>query len=404
VNSHEAPGQMAGYLYQTLIALIKLLDDKNQDAKICIEKFDDITFFEKEEPRILIQTKHQINKKGNLTNTSVDLWRTINSWCDTIEKLGDSFEETTFIIITTARAKEGSAAYYLKDEFRNPTETLKQLEEVAKSASEATNEKFYKTFLNLDPQKRKKIVSKIKIFDDSIQINGVYDVLKEKLRFGTLPGFEDKVCEKLEGWWIRKVIDCLSIISPVFISQLQLRQKVYDIMSEFKPDSLPIDVDPYKEPSNEDLSILNVYEKLFIHQLYLINVSEDRLKRAIREYYHAYQQRAKWVREELLFIDELENYETKLVDEWNRLFLIMQEELIDYGDQLTDQEKSIKGKALFNQIEDLEIYIREQVTQPFIMRGSYHELANKLTVGWHLDFEERLYHLLKGDPNETLEN
>ena len=46
------------------------------------EKFDDIAFVEQDEPVLMIQTKHQLYRPGNLSNTSVDLWRTIKSWCD----------------------------------------------------------------------------------------------------------------------------------------------------------------------------------------------------------------------------------------------------------------------------------------------------------------------------------
>ena len=81
-NAHDASGQMAGYLYQVLAALYLLLDSSDSDAQICIEKFDDIAFVEQDEPVLMIQTKHQLYRPGNLSNTSVDLWRTIKSWCD----------------------------------------------------------------------------------------------------------------------------------------------------------------------------------------------------------------------------------------------------------------------------------------------------------------------------------
>jgi CRISPR/Cas system type I-B associated protein Csh2 (Cas7 group RAMP superfamily) len=66
------------------------------------------------------------------------------------------------------------------------------------------------------------------------------------------------------------------------------------------------------------LNALENDEQIFIEQLKLIALSDVRLKRAIRDYYRAYQQRAKWIREDLLYINELENYENKLVDEWQR--------------------------------------------------------------------------------------
>lgn len=69
-NSHDASGQMAGYLYQILAALYLLLDNRDNDAQICIEKFDDIAFVEQDEPVIMVQTKHQLYRAGNLSVTA----------------------------------------------------------------------------------------------------------------------------------------------------------------------------------------------------------------------------------------------------------------------------------------------------------------------------------------------
>ncbi|MDE6851432.1 MAG: hypothetical protein K2J67_02945, partial [Lachnospiraceae bacterium] len=77
-----------------------------------------------------------------------------------------------------------------------------------------------------------------------------------------------------------------------------------------------------------------------------------------------------------------------------RYFFKFELNLLEY-DNVDETLKTRAGKELYNNIENLELYIRERVTQPFIMRGTYHELANRLQVGWHIDFYERLHGLLK---------
>ena len=71
--------------------------------------------------------------------------------------------------------------------------------------------------------------------------------------------------------------------------------------------------------------------------------------------------REAWVREQLLLANELQNYEVGLIDEWNRLFSIMNESLADYGEELTEQEKIKTGRALFGDVENLNINIREKL-------------------------------------------
>ena len=58
------------------------------------------------------------------------------------------------------------------------------------------------------------------------------------------------------------------------------------------------------------------------------------------------------------------------------------------------EEKAKAGRKLLSDIEKKDIRIRPKCEEAFVMRGSYHMLANKLKVGWHVDFFERLKGLL----------
>ncbi|MCR1840845.1 hypothetical protein [Murimonas intestini] len=110
MSKHQASEQMIGYLYQVRYALALLLDDENPDFQISIEKFDDVAFSQDGEPRQLIQLKHHVQKHGNLTDASTDLWRTLKVWIDTITKIPDMLNETKFLIITTAVAPDEAAS------------------------------------------------------------------------------------------------------------------------------------------------------------------------------------------------------------------------------------------------------------------------------------------------------
>lgn len=393
--THDAPGQMAGYLYQVLAALLLILDSKNDLNKLCIEKFDDVAFVESDNPTVMIQVKHQINARGKLTNTSTDLWRSINSWCDSIKTNNIDVLTTSFVILTTAIAPTDSAAYFLSGKQKNRnTEKALELILAAAEGTQKTTRVFRNNFLSLSGDKRKQLISNVYIYDNSIQIKSFREELKRRIRWGTLPKFEDYICEQLEGWWFQKAIQFLCSDQTVYIDQKQVQSKVYEITSSYREDSLPITVNSLIFPSDKELGALGTDTQVFIEQLKLIVLSEDRIKRAIRDYYHAYQQRAKWVREDLLYIDELETYETQLIDEWQRLYEVSKEELLDI-ENIDENIKRKIGKKLYNDVENLDLYIRERVTQPFIMRGTYYGLSNKLQIGWHVDFYDRLYKMLK---------
>lgn len=395
-NSHDASGQLTGYLYQILMALLSLLENTDNEAQICLEKFDDIAFIEDDEPLFLIQTKHHLRKKGDLSNTSVDLWRTINSWCDSIKKSPSGLIITKFLIITTASIQDDTAAsFLLNTNIRNTKKALEILYNTANTSRSKTNNDYYENFLSMPSAQQQHLIDNTFIYANSYSIEEIKPAMMRFVRCATINQFEERVYDKLIGWWFKEIIKCLISTELIFINRMQIQNVLYDIASEYQVDSLPIDVDFTKNPTNSELNQISPNNRIFIEQLKLIMLSDSRIKRCIRDYYNAFRQRSVWVREQLLLVNELSDYETLLIDEWNRLFLIMQENLEERKKNSNEKTKTDAGKKLLTDIENMNINIREKVNKPFVMRGTYHDLANQLKVGWHIDFMNRLCHLLQ---------
>ena len=62
-------------------------------------------------------------------------------------------------------------------------------------------------------------------------------------------------------------------------------------------------------------------------------------------------------------------------------------------EKLTEaSDHAVEGRELYNRvvIEGNHIPIRPAFPNPYVMRGSFHILANALKVGWHPLFIERL--------------
>jgi len=394
INSHDASGQLTGYLYQVLTALLLLLKNTNEEAQICIEKYDDVAFLEDDEPIILIQTKHHLKEQSNLSNSSTDLWRTINSWCDSLKKSPTGLPTTKFVIITTACVQSDNAALFLLDNNERNTDKANEiLTTIAKTSKSKINKSFYDNFLTMSQDLRNRLIDNIYIYPKSNNIVNLKPEIMSYVRYATLPKFEENVYTKLIGWWISEIIKCLNSRDLRFITRQQIQQILFDIGSEYKDDSLPIDVDFTHNPTDDELNQISPNNRIFINQLNLIKLSRDRIKRCIRDYYNAIRQRSSWVREQLLLVDELSAYEDTLIDEWERLFIIMRDSISESSNGSNEKYKSNAGAKLYNDIEGLNIKIRERVEKPFIMRGTFHDLANHLKVGWHVDYKERLSNL-----------
>ena len=391
MSNHQASEQMIGYLYQVRFALALLLDDDNPNSQISIEKFDDIAFSQDGEPRQLIQLKHHVQKHGNLSDSSTDLWRTLKVWIDTIKKSPEILNEAKFLIITTAIAPDNTASSYLKDnEIRDVNIAYQKLKVVSDKSENKEHKKYYDAFSGMEESIMKKLLSQTYIIDKASKITDVEKTFRKQIRYSCVPKYEDPICQRLEGWWYKKAIEALCSDKPIFATQSQVRTLIVSISQEYTDENLPIDIFDIEDFQEGDLG---TDEKVFYEQLKLISIGNRRMQMALRDYYRAFRQRANWIRNDLLYINELEKYEERLIDEWEHSFAAMEDDLAQCVG-VTENEKIKEGRKLFSDIEKRDIRIRPKCQEAFVMRGRYHILANQLRVGWHKDFYERLRQLI----------
>ena len=392
--NHQASEQMLGYLYQVRYALALLLENDNSDCQISIEKFDDVAFSKDDIPIQLIQLKHHIQHQGNLADASTDMWRTIKVWLDAISETPDILDGTNFLIITTATAPIDSAAFLLKkDSNRNPDTAYQKLKTVCFSSVNQAHQRYYDAFREAGEDTVKQLIRQIYIIDRASNIIDVEKDILKHIRYSCIPKHQKMIYERLEGWWFKKAIDALCCDTPVFVNQNQVRSFIVSVSQEYADDNLPIDILDIDDLQEDNFS---ANEKIFHEQLKLICLGNHRMQLALRDYYRAFRQRASWVRNDLLYVNELGQYEQRLIDEWEHAFAAMEETLSETNNA-TEGEKAKEGRQLFSDIEKRDIRIRPKCQEAFIMRGSYHILANQLKIGWHVDFFARLKQLLKRD-------
>ena len=404
MSTHQASEQMLGYLYQVRYALSLLLNNDNENHQISIERFDDVAFSQDDTPKQMIQLKHHVRQHGNLSDASTDIWRTLKVWIDAISIDESLLTDTEFLIITTSKAPEDSAASLLKSSDRNVDLAYLKLKHVVNTSDNKEHKTYYKAFSNLDEMIMKKLLGQIYVVDGASNILDVSRDLHRLIRYSCMPKYEDQICERIEGWWYQRAIEALCSDTPIFYTQQQVRSLIVSTSQQYAEDNLPIDVWDYNTITKDDLS---ANEKIFYEQLRLICLGNRRLNTAIRDYYRAFRQRANWIRNDLLYVNELEKYEQRLIDEWEHHFASMEDELSMLGSYATEDDKVRYGQALFKEIEAGDIRIRPKVQDAFVMRGSYHILANQLKIGWHIDFQERLKQILSipegGMAHEELE-
>jgi hypothetical protein len=204
------------------------------------------------------------------------------------------------------------------------------------------------------------------------------------------------VFERLEGWWTDAVIKQLTGARPDGIFGYEVSDRLSNFAEEYKADNLPI---TFRGKAPADEIDTDTDPRLFVAQLREIGISSNRIRSAILDYYRAFEQRSAWARENLLVLGEVEEYEDRLTDEWSRYKDVVFEKLKDDSAEEALREA---GATLYNwaefetgKIESLRI--RARVTEPYVLRGSFHILADATPepkVYWHPRFLNRLGEVL----------
>lgn len=154
-SQYSAAASLLGYIYQCRLALLESLKrlKSDPDIAVAIETLDDVVFEKDGSPTEVIQVKHHIARKANLTNASSDLWKTIRIWCDLFSG-GLSEENSILCLMTTEEAAENSAASHLRIEGRNIAKAENLLLQTSQTSSNESNKDGYQKFNSLTPGQR----------------------------------------------------------------------------------------------------------------------------------------------------------------------------------------------------------------------------------------------------------
>jgi hypothetical protein len=242
-NTHEASAPATGYLFQcryALLAGLRAIPDK-PNLEISIEKFDDVAFESGAEPTQLIQTKHHVARAGTLTDTSVDLWKTLLIWSKrTAEDIEAPFR-VKFVLLTTGIAPDQSASSLLRISDRDEDKADKLLLSSAAKSKNKKNAQAYKAYKALPEGLRLSLLRAISVLDGSPNIMDVRDEIARQLYHAVGREHIDNLVERLEGWWFGTVIKALAANRPEAISVIAIDQRVDELREEFRRRSLPVD-------------------------------------------------------------------------------------------------------------------------------------------------------------------
>jgi hypothetical protein len=384
-SKYSATPSLQGYLYQCRYALLLMLRRIKSSAstRLAIEKFDDVSFEKAGEPKDLVQTKHH-GKPGNLTDASEDLWNTLKIWSEGVRDRNFLLPGVTFSLITTQTALAGSAAAALRA--ASATRKVASAEALLLAvAGTSTNQRLtdaFSVFTKLPKAKRTMMLSEVFVFDAACSVGDLDMHLMEELRLVAPRGKEQTFLDHVEGWWYRRVIGHLETAGQPAIRGAEVQEEIDLVRDGFTHDNLPIQRPLPDPPQPPDPA---TDPRAFVQCLRRLGLTDQRLRQSILDFYRATIHRDRWVTDTLINFEEIEDYDARLLNEWDRLCDSLATEFAKPGADLIEL-----GKRLFFKLdEDAARYgvffIRPRCTEPAISRGSLHKLADKGKLGWHPD-------------------
>ncbi|MCI4251559.1 hypothetical protein MRP26_21805 [Bacillus sp. CCB-MMP212] len=394
-NPHSADDSYLGYYFQGMYALIKLLEADDYD-KVSIETEDDVYLAGKE--KTLYQLKHSIKAVGKLNEKNDGLWKTLRIWADIIKNNGID-EKTYFIFVTPLRLEESCSLNALStsnsDREKVINALLQEAQRVSK-AREATKkgeEVPYKTrwkgceaFIDLTQEQREELVNRITIHPSNFNIKDINTEVEKRIK-NTIPiSIRKAFVERLIEWWDRRVVLGILEEADREIGKIELTKQIHQIYSSFQEENLPDDFSFRDEEADIDSEIGGTMEL----QIALVNGGSYRIRRAAIARWQARNQREKWIEDDLLNSYALKQFDKKLVKVWGDSFFPMKYDLKDKS----DDDLCKNGCELLDWSHNkahLEIVpILTNWKEPFLVQGSFQQLADELKVGWHPKFAEKI--------------
>ncbi len=393
-DKFSAGEQGLGYIYQARLALLHLLQ-LPEDTAVFLEKDDDLDFVDGDGGKSLSSLKHKAIG-DRLTDLSTDFWKSVNIWLVRYKRDGRVASNLRFLLFTTGTVSTDSFLTRLLPNQPVASGDALPLTDLANAALGQSTSKLIApiatAFNELSDAEKLDFLERILILDGSPRIGDIPAIIRDKHMRSIRREHREFVLERLEGWWTDAVIKQLIGARTEGIFGYEVSDKLSNFAEEYKADNLPINFRG-KVPADEIDTETD--PRLFVAQLREIGISSSRIRTAILDYYRAFEQRSAWARENLLVSGEVEEYEDRLADEWNRYKDVAFEKLKDDSaeDMLREAGAALYSWAEFETGKIESLRIRARVTEPYVLRGSFHILADampKPRVYWHPRFMDRI--------------
>jgi len=383
LKDHSAAGSAAGFVYQFERALL-WLSQCPSGSRVGIETADDVALVTAEGLYLSEQDKHTIANAKPYGDRSRDLWNTMAIWVDALHS-GELRAQTAFRLVTNAVLQDCIA----KDIGQAASEAqidacIARLEQAAVHPSETIATLVQAVLDQAVRPSLREVIRHCELLDGATPEGGadMPTLIASNLQMpAALIPQASSIVNELRGWLTSTVLGLWRDQQQGWIERDAFVNYLYSIIEHRKRVRTRERAERLIPVTDADMG--EQRGRRFVKQLYLVTDEDAEVNHAIKDFIRCHSEKIRLSREGD----------------------VTREDWLDFSDTLSSRWESISRRLLRTRSsatpEDLGYEIYSETTmeyrarlagsetdQVYLTSGTYHDLADGLTVGWHPDFKK----------------
>ncbi|WP_150620629.1 ABC-three component system protein [Pandoraea horticolens] len=381
-GANGALGQFYGYGIQEARFLHHLLRSRPGDT-VALECLDDVSGGQNGS-KFAEQVKSGL-AHNPISDRSVDLWKTLANWLN--GRRSGKIPAGTQFVLYVAQPYQGKIAQQLSDSVTRQD---------AHAAIAAIRKEFWGDAPNFDKRasvpetlakhvdivlsaRENALVDIIQAFTLEQGIGAPYDEIRQEIACAPV-GAEnvEQILHQLTGWIRTTVFDRIEKRNPAVVSRDEFHEEYLAVVRKVdrSDTTLPSRATP---PTPEAVQAEFLLEQMYLRQLHIIGAEQDVLYDAINTFLMAATDRTEWAKRGYIHRDSLVEYEAALKRAWTAKKMAVKV-------QMRGKPPEDFGAVLLASCLEASVPLQGKTVSTHFTPGSFHKLANALTIGWHPDF------------------
>lgn len=375
-----AQGSLFGYATQFPRALYRLLTCP-AGSIVSVEHLADVAT---ELPSGEVQVEEdKCSTNGNpVTDRSVDLWKSFSNWVDDVLNGSLEIDKTLFVLFRNRSGRKGIVESFDEAESLDAAKAAIAAAKKELATLDDTHDawRFYNNAAIDHAEVLEQIIVKFTLETGS---RDGYEELREALLEKWVPENRvNDVVHILSGWLVETVAGMISRKEKPRIKHSDFREFAKKQVNVVRAREL-LDFAFMTPPRPDQIQNEVNSDQVYVKQLALIEVEDYELVESVTDYLSAKLNRQNWIEEGVVDERDAANFESKLIRFWKSREGSIQRRLVHLSD--VDKGRELLGDCLTRQETFGETH-----PPATTISGTYHELANRKSVGWHPNWETLL--------------